>query len=402
MTQPPRPPVSEVIRRVGLASWSILGVLLLLGVTLWILGHVANLIPAVVIAFAIIFVFNPVVTRLQRFGVPRLLGSCLSYIAFLGILILIGYLVWPTISGQAGELADDFPTIYDDVVADAENFLDNIGFSADIARYDELEDAFRDFAANDDLVSRFATRITDFTLSVLEFTLLALFAPVLAFYVLLDLPRVREQAIGLIPAEYRNEVKVVGGRLGSAVGGFLRGQLFVALIVGILTSVGFWLIDLPFWLLIGMIAGLLNIIPFVGPWVGGALGVLVALATRDAGTALWAAVVAAGVQQVDNHFISPTVLRATVRLHPAVILLALLAGGSLAGPWGILLAVPVTAMIKILAGHLWRTRFLGQTWEEADAALVEEHPTGETLITRLRRLGDEEPEELGQGPETGS
>ncbi len=394
MTQPTRPPVSEVIRRVGVASWSVLGTLLLLGVVLWILGHVANLIPAVVIAFAIIFVFNPVVTRLQRLGVPRLLGSCLSYLVFLGILILIGYLVWPTISSQAGELADDFPEIYNNVVDDTENFLDSFGFAVDIAQYEELEDAFRDFAADDDLVSRFATRITDFTLSVLEFMLLALFAPVLAFYVLLDLPRVRQHALELVPEANRNEVRAVGTRLGSAVGGFLRGQLFVALIVGVLTSVGFWLIDLPFWLLIGMIAGLLNIIPFVGPWVGGALGVLVALATRDAGTALWAAGVAAGVQQVDNHFISPTVLRATVRLHPAVILLALLAGGSLAGPWGVLLAVPSTAVVKILAGHLWRTRFLGQTWEEADAALIEEHPTGETLITRLRRLGDDDQEAL--------
>ncbi|HEX9978783.1 MAG TPA: AI-2E family transporter, partial [Acidimicrobiia bacterium] len=155
-------------------------------------------------------------------------------------------------------------------------------------------------------------------------------------------------------------------------------------------SVGFWLVGLPFWLLIGMIAGFLNIIPFVGPWVGGFLGVLVALATRDLETALWAGLVALVVQQVDNHFVSPTVLRATVRLHPASIVLGLIAGASIGGFWGVLLTVPVMASFKIIVGHFWRTRVLGQSWEEVTEALIDEHPTGESLLTRVRRSEDEE------------
>jgi predicted PurR-regulated permease PerM len=176
----------------------------------------------------------------------------------------------------------------------------------------------------------------------------------------------------------------VANQLSHAVGGFLRGQLVVALIVGLMTSFGFWIIGLDFWLLIGMIAGFLNIIPFVGPWVGGGLGVLVGLATADAGTAVAAAIVAALVQQIDNHFISPTVLRVTVRLHPATIILALLIGGTLGGLLGVLLAVPVVAAIKIVIGHFWRTRVLGQTWEEVTEALIEDHRTTETFIVKRR------------------
>ncbi|MDH3426339.1 MAG: AI-2E family transporter, partial [Acidimicrobiia bacterium] len=164
--------------------------------------------------------------------------------------------------------------------------------------------------------------------------------------------------------------------------------LLVALIVGVMTSVGFWAVGLEFWLLIGMIAGFLNIIPFVGPWVGGGLGVLVALATADPQTALWAAIVAAGVQQVDNHFISPNVLRFTVRLHPATIILVLLVGGTLGGLLGVLLAVPVMASIKIISGHMWRTRVLGESWEEASEALIEEHPTGEMPLIKMRNVAD--------------
>ena len=148
-----------------------------------------------------------------------------------------------------------------------------------------------------------------------------------------------------------------------------------------------------------MIAGFLNIIPLVGPWVGGALGVLTALATRDLQTALWAGLVALVVQQIDNHFVSPTVLRATVRLHPAFIILGLIGGAAIGGFWGILLAVPVMAIVKILSGHFWRTRVLGQSWEEVTDALIEDHSTAETFITRLVKSfdGGERSEEDAEG-----
>jgi len=151
-----------------------------------------------------------------------------------------------------------------------------------------------------------------------------------------------------------------------------------------MTSFGFWLVGLPFWLLIGMIAGLLNIIPFVGPWVGGTLGVLVALATTDLQTALWTGLVALIVQQIDNHFVSPTVLRATVRLHPALIILGLIAGASLGGFWGVVLTVPLMATVKIITGHFWRTRVLDQSWEEASEDVFVDYSTEETILGRIR------------------
>jgi hypothetical protein len=89
------------------------------------------------------------------------------------------------------------------------------------------------------------------------------------------------------------------------------------------------------------------------------------------------------VQQIDNNFVSPTVLRATVRLHPTVTLLALVLGGAFAGIWGVIIAVPLTASLKILVGHWWRTRILDQTWEEASEAMFEEPDQ-----SRLRRTGE--------------
>jgi predicted PurR-regulated permease PerM len=185
---------------------------------------------------------------------------------------------------------------------------------------------------------------------------------------------VQHRLLEMVPERSRAEVAYVGRRLNSAVGGFLRGQLVVAIIVGVMLSVGYRLIDLPFWMLIGMVGGVLNIVPFLGPWVGGILGVAIALTTADFSTAVWAVVVAVVVQQIDNNFVSPSVLRATVRLHPAVTLLVLVLAGALAGFWGIVIAVPLVAGLKIISGYWWRTRILEQTPSEAAESMSIEPP----------------------------
>ena len=136
-------------------------------------------------------------------------------------------------------------------------------------------------------------------------------------------------------------------------------------------------------LLLWLLGGLLFIFLVIGPCVGGAIGVSIALTTGDITTAFWALVVAVVVQQIDNNFVSPTVLRATVQLHPAVTLLVLILAGAIAGVWGVIIAVPLTASIRILLGHWWRTRVLGQTWDEASEAMFQEPEPG-----RLRRTGE--------------
>jgi predicted PurR-regulated permease PerM len=148
-------------------------------------------------------------------------------------------------------------------------------------------------------------------------------------------------------------------------------------------------------LLIGLVGGALNIVPFLGPWVGGILGVIVALATTDLRTAAFAAIVAFVVQQIDNNFVSPLVLRATVRLHPAVTLLILVVAGAVAGFWGIIIAVPLAASVKVIGGHLWRTRVLGQTWEEAEeATIVQPPPPVAPLRFRTREMDAIDPADL--------
>lgn len=403
----PRVDLSGLLTRSGFYAWAIVGLLVAGWLILMFLGQFQVLLGPIVLSIVLIYVLNPIVGRLQRAGLHRILGSIIAFALLIGGIVLIGFLIWPSVSSQAKELAANFETIYENTVTDVEGIMADLGVENVVLwSYDDLQNFISDPENQDQFISGALDRLGAVTAGLFEAVLLFLVAPVVAFYVLIDLPRIGTESSDLIPPEHRTEVIYVSRQLSTAVGGFLRGQLLVAVIVGAMTSFGFWLIDLDFWLLIGMIAGFLNIIPFVGPWVGGILGALVGLATGGLTQALLAALVAVIVQQIDNNLVSPTVLRATVRLHPAVVILVLILGGALGGVWGVLLAVPVAASIKIVAGHFWRTRVLGQSWEEATDALMVEPEQRDSLMKRMRRAGEPTPAEedevsaaTGQGGE---
>jgi predicted PurR-regulated permease PerM len=380
-----REAVYNSVQRLGVVAWSALGAIAVLWVGIVLGSKIAIIFPPLVLGIAIIYLLNPFVSRLERRGMPRLMGSVLAYLLLVALFSLAAFFIVPVLVQQGQDLADRFPELLEDGQEEISSLADRLGLSVDVSlpTGQEVSDWFSD-PANQDLIRSQLGTVADWTLNVFQAVLVALVAPVVAFYLLLDLPSVSERIRNLVPADWRDEAIHVFVQVSTAVGGFVRGQLVVAFIVGVMTSIGFWVIDLPFWLLIGMISGFFNIIPFVGPWVAGALGSLAGLTSGDPSKALWAALVALIVQQIDNNLVSPVVLRATVRLHPATVLLALFAGGAVGGLFGVLVAVPTVAVIKILSGHLWRTRVLGQSWDEAREALIDDEPTRETVLTRFR------------------
>jgi len=364
----------RLVRSVGVFSWSTIGILILIIFGAYVLIEGRVIFAPLFIALIVVFVLNPFVTALQRRGVHRIIGAAIGFLGFLAFLVALGLLVIPSIADQASGFATEFPNLYDRLADQIVSTGERFGLDASIWSYDEILEYLNDPENQDTILSIVFGRIGTLTSGVFEFILVFLLGPVIAFYLLIDLPNVQQRVLDLVPVSNRAEFAYVGRRLNSAVGGFLRGQLFVAIIVGVMLSLGYWFIDLPFWLLIGLVGGVLNIVPFLGPWVGGILGVVVALTTADLSTAVWAAVIAIIVQQIDNNFVSPTVLRATVRLHPAVTLLVLVLAGAVAGFWGIVIAVPLTAALKIIFGYWWRTRILEQNPQDAAESMFIEPP----------------------------
>lgn len=361
--------MTERLRRAGQVSWAVVGVAALLGVLGLVAWTVRVIFPPLALAGAIVFLLNPIVTALQHRGVPRALGAGLAYAAVLGAVVLAGVLIYPVAADQARELNDEWPQIK----AEAEGWIDDLadasaGTFFEFTRKD-LEGAF----SNDDTTFRQQLdQARDIGLRIFHVLLILVLSPIIAFYLLVDAPHVRRVMESLVPGPAKAEVFHLAHRLNRAIGGFFRGQLMVAVIVGVMCSAGLFAIGLKFWFLVGMIAGLFNIIPLIGPWVGGVPGLVIAVTTGSPLQAVGVVAVMVIAQQVDNHFITPQVMQRAVQLHPAAVILALLAGGSLGGFFGLLMAVPIAAVLKIIGGHVWRIHILGEPLEvvasEEDAA----------------------------------
>jgi len=375
----------ERIRRAGAVCWALCGVaavVVVLGIVAWVLRVIW---PPLILAAAIVFLLNPVVSRLQERHIPRVLGTAASYLAVAAVIGLTVLLVAPLATTQYNDLAEEWPALrqgLEDSINDlSARSVDN-NWPIEIPTYAELEKQFSGNQTGDtngdgrisagEKQDRFAQQIDtarELLLKVFHVGIIFVLAPIIGFYLLVDLPHIRRSARALVPERARGDVMVVSRRLSHAIGGYFRGQLAVALVVGTMASIGMLVIDLPFWLIVGMIAGVFNMIPLIGPWVGAVPGIVIALTTGGGlSQAITVAVVMAIVQQIDNHFISPIVMQRAVKLHPAVVMLALLAGGTLGGFFGLLLAVPATAVLKIVIGHVWRHLVLEQPLDEIEAA----------------------------------
>lgn len=183
-----------------------------------------------------------------------------------------------------------------------------------------------------------------------------LVGPIIAFYALVDLPNLRRMSVRLLPPRHREEGSELAAKLGRVVGGFVRGQLLIALAIGVATSIALALVGLPYWLLVGVVAGVANVIPLLGPFVAGLLGASIAFLTEGLGFAALVVVLMTAVQQIDGQMMSPLIFGRTVRLHPLAVLLGLLVAGSLYGVFGMLVVVPLIAGAKVVVQHFWETR----------------------------------------------
>ena len=332
-------------KHMGTAAWAILGVIGVLAISLYVVGILKAVIPPFLYAFIIVYFLRPVVDFFDRRRVPRVLSVIISYIIFLAIFALIILYFVPIVVVQVNQLIMDLP-----------DFINVV-----IERYDDVQDRFYRLAlpeGTDRVLKQISENAQKYGVRLLggaPETITGFFGglfnlimgPVIAFYILKDMAAIRTTIYGLFPDRMRDEVMVVTNKVNNVVGGYLRGQALISLIVGTLIGIYFWIIGVKFAFLLGVIGGILNIIPYLGPIVAGLLAAIVAFFQAPI-LALWAILGTLVIQQVDGAFISPNIMRHAVDLHPALIIFSLIVGGILLGFLGLLLAVPTAAVVKAL------------------------------------------------------
>jgi predicted PurR-regulated permease PerM len=301
------------------------------------------------------FLLNPVVNFLERKKLPRLAAILIIYVLFASLLVLaIGNLV-PAVTKQATELANDLPVFADkttdffyDVVQSSEfkSFRDEQREMIDTVQERVIEYA-------NTLPNQLTNGLRGFFGIVTNIAIILVTVPFLLFYMFKDGHRFPQAVSRFIPADYRDEGLKILKETGETLSAYIQGQVLVASMVGILAFIGYLVIDLRYALIMALIVAFTNIIPYVGPIIGGAPAVLVAF--FDSPTkALLVIVVILVAQQVEGNFLSPMILGKSLDTHPATIIIILLAAGNLAGVLGMVLAVPTYAVTKTIILNLVR------------------------------------------------
>ena len=229
---------------------------------------------------------------------------------------------------------------------------------------------------------------------------------VLGFYLLLDGPRLRHQLLRLAPPRSRGWIFVVEAAFRNVVGGYLRGQLLVALLIGVSAGVGCWLLGAPFPVVIGVLSGLLELVPMLGPILATIVAVVITL-PQGFPQVLWVLLLFIGIHQVEINILAPRIAGHAVGLHPAAALIALLVGFEVGGVLGALVAVPVAGILYVLAWAIYwersgqpvreqvrRRRWWGRRDVESPVAPVTTGATVTTTSVSVQGAPAEQPEAL--------
>ncbi len=348
--------------RWGLFAWSVIGVLVLVVGFFWyVLRPIRIVFPPLVVALIVVYLLNPAVGALERRGMKRLWATLILYVVMLGALgTLLSFLI-PVVSHQIAQFSSGIPDLLTRFQQGLDAFARRLGISVDTANLVQL------FRPGTGAASIFLSRLTSFTSGVVKAAVVLLLGPLLAFYLLVDLPKIRRGARSLVPATRRAEATDLARRVGQTLGGFFRGQLVVAILVGLVSMLGFWLVGLPYSVVVGLLTALFALVPLIGTVIAAIPALFVALTTsgHTGGLlhvrggwplALACVLVLVAAQQLDSRVLAPRLLDAGARLHPITVLLSLLIGGTLLGLWGMLLAVPAAMVTKVIALYVWDTR----------------------------------------------
>ena len=362
------------------------GAVLLVG----LLYFVRNQIPLVAMAVILAFLLNPVVDFLTYQGrLPRRLSAALVYLALVSLISLPFFFV-PNLVGRIASLIPDAATIRA-LVIDLINRLSSIetlqlgpnlaaALQAPLDRFGEVlrsaSGAGLSFLGR--LTASLASRLID-----LVFTLVA------SLYLVIDAPRIFAYLASLVPPGYERDAEHLGREVNAVWAGFFRGQLVLCVAIGIVTGTAMGLLGVRYAVWLGILAGILEIVPNIGPVLASVPAILLALfqgSTRFDINYVWFAVLVALthvlIQQVENHYFVPRIIGGSVNLHPVVTIVGVLVGANLVGILGIFLAAPTIATLRVVARYVHHKVMDRDPFPDAPPPVVSPEPQPAPAPTR--------------------
>jgi len=334
--------VKETAKRAALATL-VVGGIVVLALALWQLKLLAALL---FFAFILAAAMRPTVENLAKRGVPRAAGIGVHYVILLGLIAGFLWAVVPRAIDQVDEAIRDLPQTRSNL---GEQARGETGIRHDILL--GLQRRLEDLPSGESLVDPALT----VTLTVFEVALGIFFVLASAAYWIFERDRAEDLLCSLLPRPQRKKVRDTWNLIDAKLGAYVRGQALLIVLVGAVLSLAFWAIGLPYWILVGAFAGVVELIPVVGPLAAGALAVGVGL-TVSWQTALAAGLAVLVVRLVEDYLVIPRVLGDAVGLTPLVVLVSVTACGLLFGGFAVILAIPLAAVIATLIDVIVRDK----------------------------------------------
>jgi predicted PurR-regulated permease PerM len=334
--------VKETAQRAALATL-VAGGIVVLALALWELKLLAALL---FFAFILAAAMRPTVENLAKLGLPRGAGIGLHYVVFVGLIAGFLWAVVPRAIDQVDEAIGGLPQTRSELGEEAER---STGIRHDILV--GVQRRLEDLPSGESLVDP----AVEVTLTVFEVALGIFFVLASAAYWIFERKRAEDLVCSLLPPPKRKRVRDTWELIDAKLGAYVRGQAVLIVLVGTVLSIAFWAIGLPYWILVGAFAGIVEIIPVIGPLVAGALAVGVGL------TVSWQTGLAAGlavlvVRLLEDYLVIPRLLGDAVGLTPLVVLVSVTACGLLFGGFAVILAIPLAAVIATLIDVIVRDK----------------------------------------------
>ncbi|MBE6161249.1 MAG: AI-2E family transporter [Firmicutes bacterium] len=307
-----------------------------------------KVISPLFIGFVIAWLFNPAVKWLQKKGMPRIASSLLIYALFLTVLVIFIRVLVPTLYTQLNDLIGNLPTIFNSVKETTNKAFESINnmHGIDLSNvktnlFTTLESWFNNFTTS--LPESILGIITNFFSSLV----VIVFGLVIGLYMLFDFDSIAGHLINLLPEKAKKDAGKLIENISTEVRKCVNGTLTVASMVFVCDSIGFAIIGLQAPVLFGLFCGLTDLIPYVGPYIGGIAAVIIGF-SQSTFTGILAIVICLIVQTVENFILQPLIMSKTMKLHPVTIIIGLLIFEHFFGIVGMILATPIIALLKVI------------------------------------------------------
>lgn len=310
--------------------------------------NILSVLAPFFLGFILAWILNPLVTRLERKKIPRTLGAFIVYAAFLLILLLFIRFLIPTIYQQLQVLIANLPGILRELEVFINNIFDKLGSIQGID-FQAIQESILTTISGyfSSLMTSVPTMIMNFASGFVSSMITICFGLVIGIYMLIDFDSINGHLLHLLPEKNRFEASLLIANISTEVRKSVNGTLMVATMVFICDSIGFWIVGLQAPVLFGLLCGITDLIPYVGPYIGGAVAVIIGFSQSPL-VGFLTLIVAIIVQLLENNVLQPLIMSKTMKLHPVTIIVGLLIFEHFFGIIGMILCTPCIALAKVV------------------------------------------------------